>query len=141
MKEHYINALLWMFIAWYMILRPFNQMCDECSLAAIQIQKLYRQEDQTYEILQQQFDQARNSKRKDKKQVRAKQQAIKDIGGWDVFKIKYLKGLCGCRSKYPIFVDSKQDLIVLNGLRRLYEEKKLSHILKINKKFLNLGKI
>ena len=66
---------------------------------------------------------------------------IKNVSGWDIFKIKYIKGLCGCRSKYPIFMNDETDLIVLNGLRRLYEEKHLKHIMKNNKAFQNMGKI
>ena len=58
-----------------------------------------------------------------------------------MFKIKYIKGICGCRSKYPVFVNNLTDLVVLNGLRRLYEESHIVHILKVNKKFQNEGKI
>jgi len=58
---------------------------------------------------------------------------VKYISAGSVCKLKWIKGVCGCRAEKPLFFDREdpKQLTVLNGLRRLNEERCLKKSLKV----------
>ena len=58
---------------------------------------------------------------------------VKYISAGSVCKLKWIKGICGWRARKPLFFDREdpKQLTVLNGLRRLNEEKCLKKSLKV----------
>ena len=50
---------------------------------------------------------------------------MKFVSSYNVFCIKYVKGMCGMRSNRPLFVDVNEpkDIVLLHALKRLENEK------------------
>ena len=52
-------------------------------------------------------------------------QDLKFVSSYNVFCIKYVKGMCGCRRERPLFMrpNDPSDLVLLHALNRLEKEK------------------
>jgi hypothetical protein len=50
---------------------------------------------------------------------------LKFVSSYNVFCIKYVKGMCGCRKNRPLLMrlDEPSDIILLHALNRLENEK------------------
>ena len=129
------------FVCWFLFVRPINIIIDDCHAIKKDICKSYKQEDNSLEIMSSHYIKDKIVKVQNKgmskiERKKARLREIKYISAWHVFYIKYLKSLGGILSSNVVCYDegNLKEIIVMNAMRRMKEERHLHQYLNITSK-------